>query len=106
MTTFYIKQNDTRPSLYAQLLQDGSVINLTGCEVKLAIRGLPKRNVVITDAATGNVRYDWVPEDTANAGIYEAEFEVTFANGDVQTFPNNGYLTIVVMEEVAVEELS
>lgn len=101
MATFYIKQNDTRPALYAQLLQDGSVIDLTGCTVKLAIRGLPLRDVDITDAETGNVRYDWIAADTANAGIYEAEFEVTFPDGSVQTFPNNGYITIVITEEVA-----
>jgi len=100
MATFYIKQNDTRPSLYAQLIQDGSVIDLTGCTVKLAIRGRPPQDAVITDAATGNVRYDWTATDTANAGIYEAEFEVTFQDKSVQTFPNNGYITVVITEEI------
>jgi hypothetical protein len=100
MATFYIKQNDTRPSLYAQLLQDGSVVDLTGCTVLFGLRGMDAKEAVITDAATGNVRYDWEAEDTATTGNYQAEFEVTFADATVETFPNNDYLTIVIMEEV------
>ena len=100
-TTFYIKQNDTKPSLFAQLLSEGSAIDLTGATVRFHMESGVDSPAVITDAATGNVRYDWSTGDTATPGIFHAEFEVTFSDGTVETFPNDGYLSINIMEELA-----
>jgi len=101
MTTFYIKQNDTRPSLYAQLLQDGSPVDLTDATVKFHMGDVVNAPAVITDAASGNVRYDWQVGDTANSGTFYAEFEVAFPDDKVETFPNDGYLRIIITREVA-----
>ena len=100
-TTFYIKQNDTKPSLFAQLLSNGSAIDLTGATVRFHMESGLDAPAVITDAATGNVRYDWSVGDTATSGIFRAEFEVTFSDGTIETFPNDGYLFINVMRELA-----
>ena len=100
-TTFYIKQNDTKPSLSAQLLSDGSAVDLTGATVKFHMGDSVDSAATVVDAATGNVRYDWVTADTETAGLFRAEFEVTFSDGTVETFPNDGYLLINITEEVA-----
>lgn len=100
-TKFYIKQNDTKPSITAQLLSDGSAVDLTGATVKFHMGSTIDAAATITDAATGNVRYDWASGDTATAGTYNAEFEVTFSDGKIETFPNDEYLLIVITEEVA-----
>ena len=100
-TTFYIKQGDTKPSLSAQLLSDGSAVDLTGATVKFHMGTIIDATATIVDAATGNVRYDWVTADTETAGLFRAEFEVTFSDGTVETFPNDGYLLINIIEEVA-----
>ena len=98
---FFIKQNDTRPALYAQLLQDGSPVDLTGCTVRFNMSSGLSREAIITDATNGCVRYDWQEGDTAVPGVYAAEFEVTFPDGTRETFPNDGFLEIVITREVA-----
>jgi len=100
-STFYLKQHDTKPSYAAQLLQDGSAVDLTDATVKFHMGSVIDAPATIVDALTGNVRYDWVAADTEVAGTYKAEFEVTFSDGSIQTFPNQDYLQIVIGEEVA-----
>lgn len=38
--------------------------------------------------------------DTAAAGRYLAEVQVTYAAGEVQTFPEQGYIEITVVEDL------
>jgi len=100
-SVFYLKQNDTRPSYVAQLLQDGSAVDLAGATVRFHMGSVVDAPATIVDASTGVVRYDWLATDTAVAGTYNAEFEVTFSDGAVETFPNKDYLQIVIGEKVA-----
>ena len=46
------------------------------------------------------VRYDWAVGDTAVPGDYWADFEVTWGDGTVTTFPNSGYLEVRVVAEL------
>ena len=98
---FYLKQNNTKPSLAVQLLTDGSIVNLDGATVKFHMGTVVDSQATIVDAATGTVRYDWASGDTAKNGMYEAEFKVTFSDGKVETFPNNGYMFVNIIREVA-----
>jgi uncharacterized protein YfaS (alpha-2-macroglobulin family) len=50
----------------------------------------------IHDAPNGVVRYSWGTDDTDEAGRYRAEFEVTYADGSVETFPNDGFHDVVL----------
>lgn len=106
--TFSIKQNDTSPSLTATLLnEDGLPVDLSATtSVRLHVRNstgtvVVDDDVLITDAAGGAVLYDWQPADTATAGIFQAEVEVTFLTGKVETFPNDGYVEIVITDDIA-----
>ena len=100
-TKFYIKQNDTKPSLPVALAQDGSVVNLEGATVRCHMGSVVDAEAVITEEATGSVRYDFVAADTATIGSYAAEFQVTFSDGEPETFPNDDYLVVVVLPEVS-----
>jgi hypothetical protein len=41
-----------------------------------------------------------VGADTNTAGTYYGEVEVTYADNTVETFPNNGYFTIIIKEDL------
>lgn len=100
---FKIKQNDTSPSLQATLKDAfGTAIVLTGASVKFhmkALDGTVKVNsaMTVTNASGGVVQYDWQTGDTDTVGSYSAEFEVTYSDSTIETFPNNQNLTISVV---------
>jgi hypothetical protein len=58
MAAFYIKRGDTRPSLYATLTQEGSVVDLTGATVRFHMGDVVDAPAVIVEASAGSVRYD------------------------------------------------
>ena len=106
--TFFIKQNDTRPTLDAALRDDRDrPVDIAGATVVFHMRNAADDTVVISSGsvgvlstARGEVRYTWVAADTATAGNFEGEFQVTFAGGSVQTFPNDEYIKIVITDDV------
>lgn len=106
--TFYVKQNDTSPSMLATLQDaEGNVINLNGATVRFHMRPISSQTVTVDEAATivtaldGLVRYDWKAADTATIGSYQAEFEVTYADTTVETFPNDGYIRVEIISDIA-----
>ena len=102
MQPFYIKRGNTKPSLYATLTQQGGVVvDLTGATVKFHLGDVVDADAVIVDASVGSVRYDWGVADTAVAGSYRAEFEVTFPDGSTETFPNDTSIGVIIRGDVA-----
>jgi hypothetical protein len=102
MSTFYIKQGDTLPRLRATLSRsDGTAIDLTtAVSVSMRMRGQGSASVLVKSAAiitaaSGIVEVTWSVGDTATAGAYDAEFEITFADG-VQSVPTDSFLTVIV----------
>ena len=106
--TFYIKQNDTASFLTRDLKDAfGAPVNVTGAAVKFSMRVKPAGTVkvddedaVIVTAGTGRVRYEWTAANTNTADEYEAEFQVTYANGKIQTFPNDGHIPVVITDDI------
>jgi hypothetical protein len=47
------------------------------------------------------VEHRWEPGDTAEAGAFEAEFRVVYADGAIETFPNAGFISVRIGEDVA-----
>lgn len=106
--TFYIKQNDTSPALLATLQDaDGNAVNVTGGSIRFHMRQIGSTAVVVDAAAVivtgidGIVRYDWQAADTATIGSYQAEFEVTYNDASIETFPNDGYIRVQIIDDVA-----
>lgn len=102
--TFFIKRGDTSPAIRYLLQPSG--VNLAGSTVRFQMRergGAMTLNapaVVTIPTGTPTVGYDWQSDNTAEAGQFEAEFEVTYADGTVETFPNNGFLNVRIAEDV------
>jgi hypothetical protein len=102
-----VKRNDLKPDINATLLdQTGVPIDLTGATVRFIIASSERGVIVnapatIVNATQGKVRYTWVSGDTANAGEYRAEFEVTFSDGRKLTVPNDSYISVRILEDLA-----
>lgn len=89
-------QGDTRPALVCTLTDEttGAAINLSGATVRLKFRAAGETQLAAT--VTGSVTHPHqgqvvfypasAPEMLAGeAGDYEGEIEITFADGQVQT---------------------
>lgn len=110
--TLYMKQGDQLPVAAGRLLDGaGNPVDISGgAQVRFKMRavgstGTPKVNAVAvidddgTEELRGLVHYDWLGTDTDTAGEFEAEFEVT-SGGKVATFPNPGYQSIVITDDI------
>jgi hypothetical protein len=106
--TFYIKQNDTSPKIQATLKDgDGDVINLTDAIVRFHMREIGETTTttdasatVVSPATSGVVQYNWAADDTDTVGSYQAEFEVEYGDGSIETFPNNGYIRVEITDDI------
>lgn len=108
MALHEIKQGDNRPYHAVTLtFSDGSVPDLTGATVRYLARYRTdlvtlKINAaaVVTDIPTAAVEYRFTTTDTDTAGLYDVEWEVTFADGTIQTFPTRRYDRLRVIGEL------
>lgn len=109
MSTFSIKQNDLLPALSAVLNDADGPVDLTGAS-SIAFHMRPVGSTTATtltgtasivNAATGEVRYTWAGSDTATAGAYECEWEITWPGSKKMTFPSKGYDTVVITDDIA-----
>jgi len=105
--TFYIKQNDTSPAILATLKDGaGTLIELSGSTVRFHMRRIGAATNTVDAAATihnvdaGQVSYAWSAADTATTGIFQAEFEVTNTDGSIETFPNSGYISVEITDDI------
>ena len=98
--TWKMKRGDTAPNLRAQLVRGGVPVDLTGATVKFCLLGT-KRDCTIINATNGEVEYSWQVGDTESTGTLQAEFEVTYSDGKIETFPNDDFIQIVVLGDIA-----
>ena len=94
MTVIYMVQNDLMPVLQATLTNaDGTPYSLTGATVTFSLEKadgtsiIQKKACTVLDAANGKVQYAWSQGDTNVTGLCYGEFDVTFSDGTVLTFP-------------------
>lgn len=91
---FEIAQHDTRPVLTKQALdRDRNLVSLGNASSAVfnMWRGTTHavlRGTATVDTAADTLTYTWQTGDTSSIGVFEGEFEVTFVDGGVQTFPN------------------
>lgn len=90
MTMLTLTTGDTAPDMTGTVNAD-----LTGATVEAHIAP-PKggavitKPVTVTDAATGAWSFTWAAGDLAAVGTYYIEVQVTFSNGEIQTFAVSG----------------
>lgn len=105
---YKIKRDDTMP-LVATLADRSGPVDLTASTVVFGMRqrhgnktGGGSVDVDPDQAANpGLISYEWDAGETDTAGVFDGEFQVTFPDATVQSFPNDGYLEIVILGDIA-----
>lgn len=103
---FTIKRGDTLPELVRTLNDANGPVDLTGASVRFLMSHATTGAIVIdapadiTIAASGEVSYVWQDGETDAEGTYNAEFEATFQDGRILTFPNDGYMRVTITRSV------
>ena len=112
---FLIRQGDTNVPL-ASTLEDenGNAVSIQAATVRFHMSPINGSGTPLLDAAAtngqtgdgsdgskGHVTYTWQSGDTSVSGWYLAEWQVTYACGAVETFPNGGYVLIYITPQVA-----
>lgn len=115
MADAYVKQGDTWPAVGEVdpiILKAGPpgsevAINLTGATIKFLARKVDDPLTTITGNCTivgtatlGQVKYQWAVGDTAVAGDYQFEFQITFGDGRKGTAPTQGYYTLTITDDI------
>jgi hypothetical protein len=111
--TFHLKQGDTGPPLKVRFADDeGNPVELDSNTDAVAFHMEDEHGTALTTVNSasiesgpeGVVAYEWGADDTDETGTFFAEFRVTFNEGEsderIETFPNSGYITIEVIEEI------
>lgn len=109
--SFKLTQSDTSPVL-GTTLRDGSMhVDITGYnEVRFHMQNEYDEVVIsdntggrvnVVDADRGKVEYVFTEADTRQVGTYDAEWQVEYSDGTVETFPTDGYITIEILEGIA-----
>lgn len=104
--TFKIKQHDTKTALKAVLENESGTVDLTGATVRFLMSDYSQAETLIDStadiqsAANGEVWYAFSYGETEQSGIFKAEFEATFPDGRVETFPTEGYILIEILRDL------
>jgi hypothetical protein len=106
---FILKRGDTLPAiestLYNRVGGVETVVDLGGASdvffriYRKSTGELISRNeaTIVAPTNAGLVRYDWNTQDTAEAGQFVADWEVSFVGG-VRSFPTVGRIPITVLD--------
>jgi len=104
---FVIRQGDTKPALtYTLTDATGAALNLTGATVNFVMRTLTSStpainaSATVTNASAGTVSFSFSGTQTATAGQFMANFVVTYGDGSIQTAPADGYIDVLVEENL------
>lgn len=109
MAGFTIKRNDRRPHWRVALSVNEIPLGVgTASAIKFTMKSgstikVNKANMDIIDAGSGLVEYAWQDGDTDTSGVYNAEVEIDWGGtpAELQTFPNEGYFTITIVDDLA-----
>jgi hypothetical protein len=89
---------------YTVVEDDGTIVNLIGATAKFRMGNRNKiiftNPATVIDAVNGIVSYTFAGADTIYDGGFVGEFEITFSNGAVLSYPRTGYLSVIIQANV------
>lgn len=102
MPPLTIFQGDTYPLITATLTYGANIpIYLLDCRVVFCMESEDRTVLIegeckIVNAQTGEVSYQFKPNDTAKPGNYLCSFRILYDDGRVITIPNSGYIELTI----------
>ncbi len=110
---FTIKTGDSKSSIYATLENSGGTpIDIQGATIQFKMAPIGGGAAIVSGTATnaqvgagtldgsrGDVVFDW-PSPLGTAGFYLGEWQVIYAAGGTQTFPNGDYVLVNVVQDL------
>ncbi len=109
----HLKQGDTGPPLKVRFAdENGNPVELDTSTDAMTFHIEDENGQSLTTASSasiengpeGVVSYEWGASDTDETGTFFAEFRVTFNENQsderIETFPNTGYITVEIIEEI------
>lgn len=99
MTDIVLKQHDTGIGARATLSDKNGNVNLTDADV-LFLFGKHAIQPVIKDALNGIVDVAFDEIHTAEHGFFDAEFQITYNDGRIETYPSDGYVKVYIMQDI------
>lgn len=106
MADFTMKANDTRPAIQATLSAAATDVISSVKFLMSDSTGTLKVNAagsIVTQPSStsgGVVKYQWVANDVNTAGNYRGEFQVTFNDSRIETYPNSAYIAISILPDL------
>lgn len=104
MTQLTIKQGDTRHAIRAKLKTfNGQTVDLSTATVRFKMVDISRKVVLERDATVlpdGTVELVFNEGETGTAGIYSIEYEVTYADYRVETFPHTGSIRLHIEKRI------
>lgn len=115
MADFTIKRGDTRPAMDVPIDRGGVPVALASTSQspltpsRILMLARPNANhagagitgtMSVASAAGGVPRYTWLGGDTATSAMYDFEVEVVWSDGGIETFPEGGYLSLDITEDL------
>ncbi len=110
---YLARQNDHGQVIEGVLTdEDGAAVSISAATIGFTMAPLTGGAAVLSAEAAndqddsdpttiGHVSYEWQAADLATPGHYLAEWSVTFADNSRVTFPNNGYINVLITEDLA-----
>ncbi len=110
---FFIKRGDTSSSILSTLENSGgTAVDIQAADIRFKLAPIAGGSLTVdaaaanaqvgagtVDGSRGQVVFSWGTH-AGTIGLYKGEWEVTFAGGSVQTFPNSGYLWVRIGEDL------
>lgn len=107
MSKIYRKRNDTTP-LSHTLRENGEPADLSNATkveffMSLSVDKALKADGTgtVVDETSGEVQYSFSQDEVDEAGFFMAEWQVTYGDGTIRTYPNKDYLTVQISEDLA-----
>jgi hypothetical protein len=109
---FFIKRNDTLPSLEVVVIDRGCLGNkepfnlsgVTACTFTMTTdcgdMKIMAKTAQIVSYSGGTIAYNWDPEDTNEEGVFYGEFQLLFSGGARMSIPQIGSITIEIGKDV------